>query len=67
MRRAILLQGIGKELEISKVTKITNLQNPQREFIYFDQLDDGTWRLIYAEDTISDFTQIEAFKFIREN
>ena len=43
---------IGKkdlDLEISKVTKIK--LNHDKEFIYFDKLSDGTWRLCYTEGT----------------
>lgn len=41
MKRSIKLEGIDKKLEISKATTIKS----DKEFIYLDKLEDGTWRL----------------------
>lgn len=62
MRRAIKIEGLGIELELSKVTSVrTKLQ-----LIHFDQLRDGSWRLIYNENLIPDFSKVRSLKIIRE-
>lgn len=63
MRRAIELEGTGIVLELSKVTAVKTKQR----MIHFDELPDGTWRLIYNGQHIPDFTQISAMKIIRED
>jgi len=35
--------------------------------LHLDKLDDGTWRLIYNENLIEDFSKVKSFKIIREN
>ncbi len=42
MRRAIEIEGLGIEMELSKVTCI---RNDGFKSIHFDLLPDGTWRL----------------------
>ena len=59
--RAIKLKGLDKELEISKAT----LVRLQKQFIHFDQLDDGTWRVVWTEGTIPDFSMVEALEVVR--
>ena len=63
IRRAVELVGVGIELELSKVTSVRTRQR----MIHFDELPDGTWRLIYNGEMIEDFTKIEALKIIRED
>jgi hypothetical protein len=63
MRRAIHLEGADLTLELSKVTTVKTRQR----MIHLDQLDDGTWRLIYNGEHIPDFSEITAFTFIRED
>lgn len=63
VKRSVDLVGTGIILELSKATAVKTKQN----MIHFDELPDGTWRLIYNGDMIPDFTKIEAFKIIREN
>jgi hypothetical protein len=67
MRRAIKLQGLSKQLELSKCTEITLEQNPQYEFIHIDRLRDGTWRLVYTKETIDDISKLSALEIIRED
>jgi hypothetical protein len=62
MRRAIELVGTGTVLELSKATAVRT----KNQMIQMDQLDDGTWRLIYNADLIPDFSVIESLKIIRE-
>lgn len=63
VRRAIQIEGTDLVLELSKATAI---KGTQTKMIHLDQLKDGTWRLIYNEDLIPDFTKVESFKIIRE-
>ncbi len=64
-RRAIKvkLEGTDIELELSKATAIQG----KSKMIHFDELDDGTWRLIFSKDMIKDFSEIKSFEIIREN
>lgn len=62
MRRAIKLTGTDIVLELSKVTAVKTSQ----KMIHFDELPDGTWRMIYNGNHIPDFTKIDAFEIIRE-
>lgn len=63
VKTSVDLVGIGIILELSKATAEKTKQN----MIHFDELPDGTWRLIYNGDMIPYFTKIEALKIIREN
>lgn len=63
-KRSIKLEGIGKELVLSKATAIKKVQ---RGMIHLDELPDGTWRLTYTEVTVPDWSKIEALKMVREN
>ncbi len=63
VKRSIVLEGIDKELELSKVTAI---KVSHKEFIYLDKLDNGTWRLAYTEPTIPEIKELEAMIIKRE-
>jgi cation transport ATPase len=63
VRRAVELVGAGLTLELSKVTAVRTKQ----KMIHFDELPDGTWRLIYNGEQIPDFSKITEFKIVREN
>jgi len=62
-RRAIEIEGTDTVLELSKVTAVRTNKN----MIHLDQLDDGTWRLIYNSEMIPDFTKVKGLKIIRED
>jgi hypothetical protein len=62
-RRAIELVGTDIVLELSKVTAVRT----QQRMIHLDQLQDGSWRLIYNGEHIPDFTKIECLKIVRED
>ena len=62
-RISIRLNGLGVDLELSKVTAVKTKQR----MIHLDELADGTWRLIYNGDHIPDFTKIESLQIIRED
>lgn len=58
----IKINGTDLVLELSKVTAVKTKLN----MIYFDQLQNGTWRLIYNGNLIPDFTKITSFEIVRE-
>jgi hypothetical protein len=62
MRRAVKVNGTDLVLELSKATAIKTDKN----MIHFDQLPDGTWRLIYNGNLIPDFTKVVNFEIVRE-
>lgn len=65
MRRAIEIKfndDSSKFLELSKATTLRS----DLGMIHIDKLKDGTWRLMYSEDIIKDFSKIDFFKIIRE-
>jgi hypothetical protein len=67
MKRSILIQYNDEtpnlELEISKATLI----NTESEFVYFDKMKDGTWRIAASKSLIADISKIDAFKMYRED
>ena len=63
VRRTIRLRGLDVDLELSKITAVKTKQR----MIHFDELPDGTWRLIYNSDHIPDFRKIEALEIVRED
>ncbi len=63
LRRAIEVEGTDLVLELSKATAIQG----KKRMIHLDELDDGTWRLIFSKDLISDFSEIKSLKIIRED
>lgn len=62
-RRAFVLEGTGQVLEISKATAVKTAKN----MIYLDELNDGTWRLIWNGNMIPDFTKVKSIKIVRED
>ena len=64
MNRSIKINGIDKELILTKNVAINNVA---KEFIHLDKLPDGTWRIIYTTTTIPDLTKVESFEIIRED
>ena len=62
-RRAIEIVGTDVVLELSKATAVKTTKG----MIHFDELDDGTWRLIYNGNLIPDFSLVESLKVIREH
>lgn len=63
MRRAVKVNGTDLVLELSKATAVKTDKN----MIHFDQLQDGTWRLIYNGNLIPDFTKVVNFEIVRED
>lgn len=63
MKRAIYIEGLDKELVLSKVTAV----KVDKKMIELTELPDGTWRLIYSTSVIPDFKEVKSFKVIRED
>lgn len=64
VRRAIAMTGSQLDpLELSKVVAVRTAKN----MIHLDEMDDGTWRLIYNGNHIPDFSKITALTLIRED
>lgn len=63
MRRAVKVNGTNLVMELSKATAVKTDKN----MIHFDQLPDGTWRLIYNGNLIPDFTKVVSFDIVRED
>lgn len=61
MKRSLLVHyndnRESKELEIGKAVGF----NLDKEFIYFEKMKDGKWRLDYSESVIDDFSTINKF------
>ncbi len=62
-KRFIKINGTNLKLPVSKLTSI---KSDQMMSIHFDKLKDGTWRIIYNERLIPDFSKIKSFEIIRE-
>jgi len=63
MKRVIKINGIDKELELSKAVSVKT----NKQMIHLDQLSDGSWRLIYNSELIPDFTKVKNFEIIRKD
>ncbi len=63
MRRAIKIEGLDIELELSKATAIT----VDKKMIHLDELPDGTFRLIFSKSLVDDFSKIKGLTIIRED
>jgi hypothetical protein len=63
VKRSILIDGIDKELVLSKVTAI----KVDKKIIELTELLDGTWRLIYSTSIIPDLKDVKGFIIVREN
>lgn len=61
--RAIEVTGTDHVLILSKATAVKT----QKNMIHLDQLDDGTWRLIYNGIMIPDFTKVLGLKILRDD
>jgi len=62
MKRSIALTGTNTELELSKFAT----PKTDKEFIHFDKLPDGTWRLLFNVSGV-DIKQVQALTIIRED
>jgi hypothetical protein len=60
--QVIQMGGGGEQLKLSKVTAI-GIKGKQ--MLHLDQLDDGTWRLIYSKEIIPDIQKVLGFNIKR--
>ena len=58
------LVGIKKSLEIGKVVEI-DLSSERKQFIYFEEMKDGKWRLTYTKETIPEIKKLESIDIVR--
>ena len=65
MKRALVIKmkdGNDVVLELSRATSVRT----EKQMIHFDRLTNGSWRLIYNENLIPDFTNVEGFEIYRK-
>jgi hypothetical protein len=65
MKRAIRINfndGTYKDLELSKAVTVKT----KNEMLNLEKLQDGTWRMIWNESLIEDFTKVVNFEVVRE-
>lgn len=64
--RINMVDGSHKDLEISQAVSMkTSKKNDNR--IYLEQLEDGTYRLLWTESLVAEFKDIQGFEMIRED
>lgn len=51
----------SKEMEIGKAAVVKS----DSEFIYFEKMNDGKWRLTFSESVVGDFPSITSFDMVR--
>jgi hypothetical protein len=66
MRRAIEIKMIDRTTKILEISKATSLKCDMG-MLHLDKLKDDTWRLLFSNDIIKNFQDIESFNIIREN
>jgi hypothetical protein len=65
-RRAIeikFVDGTSTTIELSKATSIKS----DMGIIHLDRLPNKTWRLVWSEDIVDEFSKIKSFEMIRED
>lgn len=67
IKRSLIIEHnngeLPKELEIGKATSV----DTDGEFIYFEKMKDGKWRLTFSELVVEDFSTIKGFTILRED
>jgi hypothetical protein len=66
MKRIIRINfqdGSYKDLELSKATSVRT----KNEMLYLDKLPDDSWRMIWNESLIPDFSTVSNLEIIRED
>jgi len=49
-----LLKTIKNEKKLT-ISKVTHVKVSSKNFIYFDKLEDGTWRMVYTNDELKTY------------
>lgn len=57
------MDGESTELPLSKATLIKT----NKQLINLEKLDDGTWRIIWSEGLIKDFSKVINLEVVRED
>lgn len=60
-KRTLKFIGTDVEMEITKAAAV----RVEKKFFHLDQLDDGTWRLLYHGEQFPDFSQVQRIDIIR--
>lgn len=55
--------GTFKDLKLSRAVSVKT----QNEMLNLEMLADGTWRLIWNESLIPDFTKVDNFEVVRDD
>lgn len=64
--RIHMMDGSFKDLSITQAVSMkTSKENDSR--IYLEQLNDGSYRLLWSEDIVPEFKDIKGLEVIREN
>ena len=66
MKRSVIIKfkdGTEKELVLSKATAM----HMAAGMIHLNKLSDGTWRLIFSDDVVKDFSTVESLHIHRED
>lgn len=67
MKRSLIIEHNNgedsRELEIEKAVSVKS----EKDFIFFEKMDNGKWRLTFSEATVEDFSKIKNFTILREN
>ena len=61
VKRTVVLEGIGTELELGVVTSV----DIKKRAIYFEEMKDGRWRLTYTK-SLFEISELEGLKIVRE-
>lgn len=56
-----MLEGLGIELKLGRIVEV----DVPKEFIYFEKMRDGSWRMTYTKATISDIKQFKGITIRR--
>lgn len=60
MRRAILIEGLGVEFEVSKFTVV----HVHKRFFHLDELEDGTWRIQVSSAFFEHLDRLESISLL---
>jgi hypothetical protein len=67
MKRSLIIKHNNgeenKELEIGKAVSVKS----DKDFIFFEKMNDNKWRLTFSESTVENFSVIESFFVKRED
>lgn len=62
MRPKIVFEGTGIEYELGRIVEVT----VPKEFIYFERMDSGCWRMTYTKSVVPDIKELKGITIKRE-